>query len=709
MRTIRQAEATECALACLAMIADHHGHRCDIAQLRQRFPQSLKGTGLAEMLRMAAALGMSSRPVKVELEDVKCLKLPCIIHWNERHFVVLRAVTRRHLQIIDPAAGPQRLSQAEFSKSFTGVAVELAPNESFRAVDERVAIDYRALIGNLFGFKRSVGQILALALCLEIFGLGMPLMGKWMIDDVLPSHDVGLYWIILLGFGLLLLMRVVTQYGRSTAVIALAAQFGLQWGTSLLARLLNVPLGYFEKRQLADVTSRFSSFGAIQRTVSTSFIEGILDGLMCLVGLLIMFSLSGLLSVVVVASSALYFVVRTVHFRTMKELQERQVAAAARQQSQLLESIRGILAIRLFDKVEQRRAQWQNLYVNEVNASTRIQYAQTNFATTLSLLQGTKDLLVMAVGMKLIMDNQFTIGAFMAFGAYGGTFSGRANSLVDRILEFRLLRVHAERLADFALLPPEIDPMQPVNNGIIDTPPTIEFKNVSYRYAEGEQDVLSHLSFTVHPGESVAIVGPSGVGKSTVLKLLLGICKPVEGVILINGRPLDAFGVGEFRKIVGTVLQDDALFTGSIEDNVAFFDNEPDPSFVRECARKAAIHDDIENMPMRYHTLIGDMGSALSGGQKQRVLLARALYKRPQVFLLDEATSHLDLANELVVNQSIRDLQATRIFVAHRPDTIRFADRVIDLRRHGQGVEAAGQAHRRIQSSGMEAGLGAHT
>lgn len=701
MRTIRQAEAAECALACLAMIADHHGHRSEIALLRQRFPQSLKGTGLAELLRMAAALGMSSRPVKAELEDVKFLKLPCIIHWKAKHFVVLRAVTRRHIDIVDPLDGSHRMSLAEFSRSFTGVAVELTPNESFKALDERIAIDYRALIGKIFGFKRSIGQILALALCLELFGLGIPLMSKWMIDDVLPGKDIGLYWIIVCGFALLLVMRVLTQYGRSTAVIALTSQFGVQWGTSLLARLLNVPLGYFEKRQLADVTSRFSSFSTIQKTISTTFIEGILDGVMCAIGLSIMFSLSGTLALLVISSTLVYFALRAVHYRTLRELQENQISAAARQQSQLMESIRGILAIRLFDKVEQRRAQWHNLYVNEVNAGTRIQYAQTNFSTTLMALQGAKDLLVLAIGMKLIMNGEFSVGAFMAFGAYSGTFSTRANSLVDRILDFRLLRLHAERLADFALLPPEIDPAQAVDHRVTEAPPAIAFKNVSFRYAAGERDVIRDLSFTVNPGESVAIVGPSGVGKSTVLKLLLGICKPTEGVILINGQPQDTFGIGEFRRIVGTVLQEDALFTGSIEDNIAFFDSDPDIAFVQECAQKAAVHEEIARMPMRYNTLIGDMGSALSGGQKQRVLLARALYKRPLVFLLDEATSHLDLANELIVNQSIRDLQATRIFVAHRPDTIRFADRVIDLRRNAPP--------QRMHPSSLEADLGAHS
>jgi ATP-binding cassette subfamily B protein RaxB len=200
------------------------------------------------------------------------------------------------------------------------------------------------------------------------------------------------------------------------------------------------------------------------------------------------------------------------------------------------------------------------------------------------------------------------------------------------------------------------------------------------------------------------------VGKSTVLKLLLGICKPTEGVILINGQPQEAFGIGEFRRIIGTVLQEDALFTGSIEDNIAFFDSELDAAFVQECAQKAAVHEEIVKMPMRYNTLIGEMGSALSGGQKQRVLLARALYKRPLVFLLDEATSHLDLANELVVNRSIRDLQATRIFVAHRPDTIQSADRVIDLHRHTRPAGAPAEAHQqRMNPTNPEVGLGAHS
>jgi ATP-binding cassette subfamily B protein RaxB len=290
--------------------------------------------------------------------------------------------------------------------------------------------------------------------------------------------------------------------------------------------------------------------------------------------------------------------------------------------------------------------------------------------------------------------------------AYKEQFSQRVAALIDKWAELKMLKVQGERLADIVLAEPEGAQTNtlPSSVSVDEAPPRIELREVSFRYSDSEPEVLRKINLAIEPGESVAIVGPSGCGKTTLIKLMLGILKPRHGEVLVAGRPLDSVGAAAWRAMMGTVMQDEPLFAGSIADNISFFDSRPDMDRVVDCARHAAVHDEIAALPMGYHTLIGDMGAALSGGQKQRVLLARALYKRPRVLFLDEATSALDVDRERLVNQSVRQLRLTRVIVAHRPETIASADRVIvleggnvshDLRTVlGAGSQAHGRAER---------------
>ena len=267
----------------------------------------------------------------------------------------------------------------------------------------------------------------------------------------------------------------------------------------------------------------------------------------------------------------------------------------------------------------------------------------------------------------------------MAFVAYADQFSSRASGLVDYAIEIRLLRIQGERLADIVLTPTEAHA-----EGLYAGPqpePSIRFENVSFRYAEGEEWILKDCSFEVAAGESVAIVGPSGCGKTTLVRLLLGLLDPQEGKITVGGIDLKHLGKNRYRTMVASVMQDDRLFAGSIADNIALFDESATPEAVEAAAKLAELHDDITAMPMGYHSLVGDMGSSLSGGQHQRLSLARALYRNPQILVLDEATSHLDIERERRIAATLQQLSMTRIVIAHRPETIASAKRVLVMQK----------------------------
>jgi ATP-binding cassette subfamily B protein RaxB len=676
---ILQTEATECGLACLGMVASYHGYRTDLASLRRKFSISLKGVTLSGLMQIAHRLELATRPLKLDLDHLSQLKLPCILHWNFNHFVVLKEVGIKSVTIHDPAFGIRKLSFEELSKSFTGVALEVWPNSGFQQQEQRQPIRLRQLMGRVTGLGRSFTQILLLALSLEVFALVSPFFMQWVIDNVIVSADRDLLTTLAIGFGLLMLMQQAVTAIRSWVLMYMGTTLNIQWRANVFTHLVSLPIQYFEKRHLGDVVSRFSSIDQIQRTLTTSFLEAVLDGLMTIVTLVMMFIYSPTLGWIAVGAMTLYALTRWAWYRPLRTATEEQIIHAAKQQSHFLETIRGVKAIKLFQRQEERRSTWLTLVVDQINADLRTQKLQLLYKLINGLLFGVENILIIWLGAKLVLDGNFTVGVLMAFLAYKGQFDTRVSSLIDKYFEVKMLQLQGERLADIVTTEPETG--QETNLHLIDKelPATLSVQNVRYRYAEQEPYVLDGVTFTINEGESVAIVGPSGCGKTTLLNVLLGILPASEGDVMIGGANVKHIGVNALRATIGTVLQDDVLFAGSIADNISFFDPEANQAWIEQCAAMAAIAPDIMAMPMGYNTLVGDMGTVLSGGQKQRVLLARALYKRPKILFLDEATSHLDVAKEQEVNAAIKALAMTRIIVAHRPETIASANRVIVL------------------------------
>ena len=672
-----QSDDAECGLACLAMVASHHGMQIDLATLRQRFPLSLKGITMVDLTRIAGQLQMNPRALRAELGHLPQLQLPCVLHWNLNHFVVLTKVRGGGVVIHDPSRGVRRLSMDEVSKSFTGVVLELTPAADFKPGVAKQSVTLRQLLGHVSGLKRSLLQIFALALALEAFMLVSPFFMQWVIDSVLVSADRDLLVTLGLGFGLLVLIQVATGAIRSWAVLYLSATLNLQWLSNVFAHLMRLPMPWFEKRHTGDVMSRFGAVQQIQQTLTTSFIEAVLDGLLVVLTLAMMWVYSGTLTLIALACVAAYALLRWVFFRPLREATEEAIVFDAKKSSHFLESLRGVQSIKLFNRQEDRQAQFMNRVVDAMNAHIATRKLDLMLGVMHKLIFGLERIAVVWVGALLVLDHRFSVGMLFAFFAYKEQFALRVTGLIDKTVELKMLKLQGERLADIVLTPPELELVAPPRT---QTPgAALELRGVGFRYSEFDPVILSGLNLVIEPGESVAIVGPSGCGKTTLLKLMLGIHAPQLGEIRVGGVPLAQLGLRAWRDMLGTVMQDDQLFAGSITDNISFFDASPDMGWVEECAKLASVNDEIDAMAMGYHTLIGDMGTSISGGQKQRLLLARALYKRPKILFLDEATSALDVDRERLVNQAVRQLNLTRVIVAHRPETIASANRVIVL------------------------------
>ncbi len=672
-----QTEAAECALACLAMVVGAHGHRTDLPTLRQRFSLSLKGATMADLVRMAGELHFNPRALRVEPQQLEQLALPCVLHWDLNHFVVLTEVKGNTVTLHDPARGVRHLKLHELSHHFTGVALELTPSADFAPKVERQSVKLKHLIGPVRGFKRSMAQIVLLALALEIFVLGSPFLLQWVVDDVVVSNDRDLLLTLGIGFGLLVLLQVVAAALRSWAVLHLSATLNLQWLGNVFAHVMRLPVAWFEKRHAGDVWSRFSAVQSMQKTLTTHFVEALLDGLLVVATLVVMAFYSLTLTAIVLAAVGAYALLRWAFFRPLRQATEETLVHEAQQASHFLESLRAVQSIKLFNRQADRQARFMNRVVDAMNAGIATRKLELLFSVLHRLLFGLERVAVVWVGALLVMDQKFSVGMLFAFVAFKEQFAQRISALIDKGVELRMLRLQGERLADIVLSAPEDMGLQRLAERAPEA--RIDVRGVTFRYADNEADVLQGVSLNIDPGESVAVVGPSGGGKTTLLKLMLGIHTPQSGEVRVGGLPLAQLGLSQWRAMVGTVMQDDALLTGSVIDNISFFDASPDVEWAMECAGLAAVHDEVEAMPMGYHTLIGDMGASLSGGQKQRLLLARALYKRPQVLLLDEATSALDIERERIVNQNIRKLNLTRVIVAHRPETIATASRVVVL------------------------------
>lgn len=674
---VHQSEVTECGLACLAMIANFHGHDVDLPALRARFVSSLKGVTLAQVIGMASRLGFNSRPVKVELSALPRLKMPAILHWDLNHFVVLKSATEKFAVIHDPAVGIRKMPMAEVSMHFTGIALEVVRSDAFEPVQDRRKVSIGALVGKVEGLGGAALQIFLLAVALEALNLTVPFYMQWIMDHVLVGADRDLLLVLGIGFTFVVIFQTATTVFRSWMTTWLGAVINVQWMGNMAHHLLRLPLSWFEKRHVGDVISRLGATQTIQRTLTTQFIASVLDGAMSIATVVVLGFYSVPLMVFVLAMFVVYSIARAAFFKPLRRANEEQIIASAKQQTEMLESIRGIMPIQLANQQASRAARYVNTVVTTTNRDIRTQKLTIAFSAVNQALFGLGRVLLLWLAATKVLNGQLSAGMLVAFVAYADQFSSRASGLIDKLIEFRMLGLHAERLADIALSPIEIENSTswdgPLEQG------RLSVRNVSFRYSDQEPWILRNVSFDVSDGESVAICGPSGCGKTTLAKIVAGLLKPTEGEVCFADVPIEKLGMERYRSILAAVMQDDSLLAGSIAENIVFGAQVAQPERMIEAAKAAELHDDIARMPMGYQSAVGDMGSALSGGQKQRLILARALYREPKLLILDEATSHLDLACEGKVNCAIQALRTTRLIIAHRPETIASADRVVHL------------------------------
>lgn len=677
---VLQTEASECGLACLVMVCRYFGMDIDLLNMRRRFGISSHGATLATIIHIAGQLSLKTRPLSLDIDEICQLKRPCLLHWDMSHFVVLVAVRRGRFIIHDPAFGRRVVGLTEISRHFSGVALEVWPDSEFIPVKARSKLNLRSLMKNISGLPGFLIRIFCLSLLVETVNILIPMGTQLVMDHVIIARDHDLLGLICLGLLTFILFRTFISMLRAWTSLVMQSLIDIQWKTGLMDHLLRLPLAYFEKRKLGDIQSRFSSLDIIRSTLTSSLVSGTIDVIVSVGVFVMMLLYGGWLIFVVLGFTLVYMVLRLSTYQRYRQAQEEHIVKQARAGSHFMETLYGISTLKVLGLTEMRSRFWLNLNIDTTNAGIRMTRLDMLFGGVNALISTLDQVIILWLGASMVIDGQMTLGMFVAFNAYRGQFSERASALIDMLLQLRMLALHNDRIADIVLHDTEV--FQPARRLC---PPeeaaSLQVRDLGYQYDKLSRPVFSGVSFLVTAGESVAITGPSGSGKTTLMKVMSGLLSSDTGSVLFNGIDISGAGLNNYRDCIACVLQEDKLFAGSIAENISSFSEQRDPERIISCAQRSHIHDEIMQMPMGYETLVSELGGSLSGGQKQRLLIARALYRRPAILFLDEATSHLDLDNEARVNASIRELKITRIFIAHRPSTIASADRVIELSR----------------------------
>jgi ATP-binding cassette subfamily B protein RaxB len=673
---ILQGEIADCGHACVAMISNYHGHHIDLSFLKNKMHSSVRGTSLSSLISLFSGLGFETRALSVPLKEMQYIKTPAVIHWNLNHFVVLEKVKPKGIVIHDPATGRRTCSWDLVSQSFTGIVLEVSKKPCFHPIQAH-SPGIRKMLAPLREIWNFLLYLLLISIFLEVFTLINPLFLQYITDLVVGYHEKNNLYAIAIAFSLLAALHTFTSYIRGNMVLFLSKNITDQFSSYLISHILKLPLSYFEKQSTGDIYTRFQSVHEIQRKLSSGVVTALLDGGMIGITLIVMTYYSAYLTMIVSAFLLGNFVIRYSSFNLIRQKSEVLFKKHSQALSVFLETLQAILPIKAYSKEKRQFNNWHNQFTQSLNAEIKIEKLQILYQAVENFFTAMEYIIVLCIAATLVLKNEFTIGMLMAFLSYRLLFVGKAQSLLRNISEFKQIQIQTQRVCELIRQKPEEISL---GKGIeLPKQASLRVENISFQYTPDESWVFKNINLLIEPGEKVAIVGSSGCGKTTLMKVLMGLFEPQEGKIYLDSINLNDFGLINYRKIIASVMQEDTLLQGSILENIIFFEEHFTYERVYEVAQIAQIHTFIMALPMGYESRVGNLGSSLSGGQKQRILLARALYKNPQFLFLDEATSHLDAKNEFEINKALQRLNITQIIIAHRQETINMADRIIDL------------------------------
>jgi ATP-binding cassette, subfamily B, bacterial CvaB/MchF/RaxB len=673
---LTQATLHECGAACIAMIANYWGRRVDLEHFRSRMPENSLGSRIKDLVSMAATVGLHGTIRRVAtIEELQREQHPVVLHLREGHFVVFVRVSSGKAIVHDPAKGRTVLKASLVEKAMSGVIISFEPQHAFEGTAESQQFTLRSALSGLVGIGSPVAQIVSLSFLMQLATLAAPLYIQLVVDQSIARNDSDLLTVLLVGFMMISLVLTVAFFLRRVVTLKLGVAISTSLTGSVFAHMLRLRPGFFEARALGDITSRFGSTTAIKNFLTGPVLDACVDSVTATLALIALVALSPTAALLVVGAVLLEGII---HFSTValrQRLLQTQLVDEAAEETLFVESVKAMRTIKLSNRENEILARWKSRFGHASESGYQYSFTDSAIKSSTDVVESLGATLIVFLLARSVLGNALTVGEMMSFIAYQMFFGKCAKNAVDTWVNWKTLQVHLGRLSDIMRAPPEqqqTGTRKRLSGGF-------ELRNIVYAYPGDGKNTLNSISFSAAPGTLIAITGPSGEGKTTLLKVLIGLLEQRSGEVLYDGLPLATLHRPTFLEQVAVVMQDDTLLSGTIKDNVCFFDPMPSDEQIVAVCKLACIHADIMSMPLGYNTIIGDMGNLLSGGQKQRLFIARALYRNPKILFLDEGTSQLDLALERELNDNLARLKMTRVIVAHRPDTFRVADRVLLL------------------------------
>ena len=672
---VQQLSAADCGAACLAMVLAYHGRVLPIDELADAMGADQNGVSALAILRAARSYGLRGRGVQVEgLDDLELVPRGAILHWEFNHFVVFDRRDRHAVYILDPAHGRRRIPLADFDQAFTGVALLLEPSEAFQPEDRRRPL-LRRYLSQILVYPTLWSRTLLMSVLVQLLALALPLLTTLLVDRVLPRRDFDLLTVLAAGVAMMVAFNFVSALVRANLLVQLRTLLDAKLTIGFLDHLIDLPYAFFQRRSTGDLMMRLGSNAIVREILTSGAMSALLDGTLVSLYLIMIVWASPVMASVVVTLAmvqlSLYFATR----RIQRELMSESLAVQAKTSSYEVELLGGIETLKSMGAEYRALDRWSNLFVDSLNVSLRRGRLDALIGSLLGGFGMAAPLIILGTGATLILDGALSLGGMLGLTALANGFLGPLNALVGVALKFQTLGSYLERIEDVMQSEPEQDPAK------VERAPKlggrIEAEAITFSYSPATPPAVREVSVAIEPGQFVAVVGSSGAGKSTLAKLLVGLYQPVQGRVLYDGIDLAGLDLRSVREQLGVVTQRSDLFGMSVRENIALAQPDMSLDAVVDAAKRAAIHDAIEALPMGYETILADGGASMSGGQRQRLALARALASKPSILLLDEATSNLDSVTEAAIQSTLASLECTRIVIAHRLSTVIDADRIL--------------------------------